>query len=99
MRPERVGNTPLEFAGLTASDIANIKLGPDAPGISGNDAALLQAADELVRDHFISEPTWSKLAARFTQDQLMDLVFAVGHYTMISMALNSFGVQLEDGYD
>jgi hypothetical protein len=29
---------------------------------------------------------------------MMDLVFVVGNYTMISMALNSFGVQLEDKY-
>ena len=26
----------------------------------------------------------------------MDLVFAVGQYTLVSMALNTFGVQLED---
>jgi len=27
---------------------------------------------------------------------MIDLVFTVGQYTMVSMALNSFGVQLED---
>jgi hypothetical protein len=27
----------------------------------------------------------------------MDLVFTVGQYHVVSMALNSFGVQLEDG--
>jgi hypothetical protein len=29
---------------------------------------------------------------------LIDLVFTVGQYSMVSMALNSFGVQLEPGY-
>jgi hypothetical protein len=27
----------------------------------------------------------------------MDLVFAIGMYTLVSMALNTFGVQIEDG--
>jgi hypothetical protein len=27
---------------------------------------------------------------------MMDLVFTVGQYNMVSMALNSFGVQLDD---
>ena len=29
----------------------------------------------------------------------MDLVFTVGQYHMVSMALNSFGVQLDDGVE
>ena len=29
--------------------------------------------------------------------QLMDLVFTVGQYNLVSMALNSFGVQLDEG--
>jgi len=27
----------------------------------------------------------------------MDIVFAVGNYNLVSMALNSFGVQLDSG--
>jgi hypothetical protein len=52
----------------------------------------------LVGDHFIDDTTWAALALRFDQTQLMDLVFVIGNYTMICMALNSFGVQLEDKY-
>ena len=32
-----------------------------------------------------------------TRKQLMDVVFTVGQYTLVSMALNSFGVQLDEG--
>ena len=39
--------------------------------------------------------TWAALATRYDQTQLVDLVFTVGQYTMVSMALNSLGVQLE----
>ena len=36
-------------------------------------------------------------AARSRTQQLMDLVFTVGQYNLVSMALNSFGVQPEPG--
>ena len=52
--------------------------------------------EQLVHDHFIDAATWRALAAVWNEQQLMDLVFAVGQYTLVSMALNSFGVQLED---
>ena len=38
-------------------------------------------------------------AAALPPQQLMDLVFAVGQYTLVSMALNSFGVQLDPGVE
>ena len=49
-------------AGLTDDEIARIKLGADAPGWSAADAALLRAADDLHREHFITEPVWAELS-------------------------------------
>jgi alkylhydroperoxidase family enzyme len=86
-----------DHAGMTDADIELARSGPLA-GSDAPDDVLLRAVDELVGDHFISPPTWAALATRYDQTQLIDLVFTVGQYTMVSMALNSFGVQLEDGY-
>jgi alkylhydroperoxidase family enzyme len=36
------------------------------------------------------------LKETYSDQQMMDLVFTVGQYNMVSMALNSFGVQLDD---
>ena len=82
-------------AGLTDSEIANIKLGTAASGWSSTDAALLQASDELHRDQFISGLTWKALSGFLTEQQCMDLVFLAGQYTQVSMILNTFGVQLD----
>ncbi len=71
-----------------------IKAGANA-GWSTHDALLIRAADELHNDAFISDETWQGLKADFTDQQMMDLVFTCGQYTMVSMALNSFGVQLD----
>src|SRR5262244_3345745 len=84
-------------AGLTDAEIARIKEGPDAAGWSPFDATLLRAADELHADAFISDATWAALSERYGTEQLMDVVFAVGQYTLVSMALNTFGVQLDKG--
>ncbi len=82
--------------GLTADEIARIKQGAGA-GWSEADSALILAADELVRDHFVSEATWAALCRHFDEKQRMDVVFTAGQYTQVSMFLNTFGVQLEPG--
>ena len=83
--------------GLTDDEIARIKLGADAPGWSAADAALLRATDDLHREQFITEPVWAELARHFQERQRMDMVFTAGQYTQVSMLLNSFGVQLDEG--
>jgi 4-carboxymuconolactone decarboxylase len=84
-------------AGLTDDEIARIKLGAGAPGWSAPDAALLRAADDLHREQFVTEPVWAELARHFGEHQRMDVVFTAGQYTQVSMMLNSFGVQLDEG--
>lgn len=82
-------------SGLSDEEIERIAEGPDAAGWRAEDAALLRAADELRTDAFISDATWSELSKRWDTKQLMDLVFTVGQYNLVSMALNTLGVQLE----
>jgi len=84
-------------AGLTDQEILRITKGPNAEGWSSFDATLLQAVDELHKNAFISNPIWVALAEHYTERQLMDLVFTIGIYNLVSMALNSFGVQLDEG--
>jgi 4-carboxymuconolactone decarboxylase len=84
-------------AGLSDEEILRISKGPSAAGWSRSDALLLQATDELHRDQRITEATWNALAEHYNEQQMMDLVFAVGQYTMVSMFLNSAQVQLEPG--
>jgi len=83
--------------GLSDDEIARIAQGADAPGWSAAERALLRATDELHADAFISDATWSELTGSWNTQQLIDLVFTVGQYNLVSMALNSFGVQPEPG--
>ena len=83
-------------AGVTQAEIAAIKQGPDEPAWSAIDRAILTACDELTRDFFVSDATWKALAPLGDKGR-MDLVMTVGQYTQVSMMLNSFGVQLDEG--
>ena len=84
-------------SGLSAEEIGRIKFGPGADGWTMAERALLSAADDLNRDHFISNAAWAELVKHYSERQCMDLVFTAGQYTQVSMILNSFGVQLDPG--
>jgi alkylhydroperoxidase family enzyme len=86
-------------AGLSEDEIRRVRQGPDAPGWDAFESSLLRAVDELHADSFISDGTWKALSERYNSQQLLDLIFTAGQYKLVSMALNSLGVQLEDGYE
>ena len=86
-------------AGLTDDEILRITVGPDAPGWSEGDVDLLRATDELHANARVSDATWKKLTARWNTQQMLDILFAVGQYNLVSMVLNSCGVQLDPGVD
>ncbi len=54
--------------------------------------ALLQAADELHTDRDISDATWNALAAHYEPPALVEILFVVGQYTMLSMVANAAGI-------
>jgi 4-carboxymuconolactone decarboxylase len=84
--------------GLTEDEIERIKAGPDAAGWSAIDRAMLRATDDLTSNHFVSDASWAALAPLGDKGR-MDLVMTVGQYTQVSMMLNSFGIQVEDGWE
>ncbi len=85
-----------EDVGLDDDEVARIAVGPEAPGWSELDQAMLRAVDELIGSGAVSDATWAVLAGRLDEQQLMDLVFTVGAYEILAMAFRSFGVELDD---
>ena len=83
--------------GLTDDEILRIRMGADAEGWDSFDAVLLRAVDELYTNTFISDSIWEDLTNHYDTNQVLDLIFTVGQYNMLAMALNTLGVQLEEG--
>ena len=82
---------------IDAEEIDRVKAGPDADGWTVHDAALLRAADELHDEARIADATWATLSSAYTDEQLIDVIGAVGNYHLVAFLLNSLGVQLDDG--
>lgn len=85
------------FCDIDKGEIEQVKVGAKSESWSEKERLLMLAVDELLVDTFISQPTWDMLSVHYSTEQLMDLVFTVGQYNLVSMALNSFGVQLDEG--
>jgi hypothetical protein len=78
--------------GLTEDDIAGVQRGEASDAF---DRTVLAGVDELLEKYELSDATWSALGERFDKRQRMDFVFTVGCYVTVSMALKTFGVELE----
>jgi alkylhydroperoxidase family enzyme len=85
----------LRRAGMTDAEILRVVEGPGTG--SDVETVLRRAVDELHGDYVVSDATWRALAASFDSKQLLDILTTIGGYRMVSMALNTFGVQLESG--
>ncbi len=70
--------------------------GPQAPGWSPLDRAMLSAVDELIGEGEIADATWEVLSAELAEQQVMDLVFTVGAYEVLALAFRSFGIELDE---
>ncbi|MDA4106771.1 carboxymuconolactone decarboxylase family protein [Mycolicibacterium holsaticum] len=77
-------------AGLTDDVIAGIQRGEATDEL---DRAVLRAVDELEDTSEISDATWTTLSEHLDERQRMDLVFTIGCYGALAMAINTFGVE------
>lgn len=83
-------------AGLSLDDVLRVALGPGAPDWGERDALLLQAVDELIDERAIRTATQKRLAAHFSQNQLMDIVAIHGMYITLGCMINTWDVELDE---
>jgi len=85
--------------GIDRETIDRVVDGPDASGWSPAETALLRAADELHGASKISDDTWAALAESYAEPQLIEVPMLVGQYHMVAFALNSLGVEQDEGLE
>ena len=81
--------------GMSAAEVEAVKTG-QGMALPAFDRMLVRAAEELVNDRCLSDEAWSTLAKTYDVDQMIEVVFLVGTFTMLSMATNSLGIPLDD---
>jgi len=90
------GETAVLRSGLTRDEVRRVASGPDDPAWSAREASLLRAVDELHDRQTISDDTWNSLGHDYDDAARIEIVFVVGHYTMLSMLANSVGAAPEE---
>lgn len=84
--------------GITDDQIAAVQRG-GGEALETFDQTVVAGVDELDENSELSDRTWAALGERLDDQQRMDFVFTVGCYTLLAMAFNTFGIQLEHTAD
>lgn len=62
---------------------------------SHEEEAMIDAVDQLCESGQIDDATWTALACTMNTRELMDLLYAIGMFTMNAWAFNAMGIELE----
>jgi alkylhydroperoxidase family enzyme len=66
--------------------------------LSDLDKAVMKATDETLDQGMISDATWAELAGKIsTHEELIELVVAIGNWSLFSQLLKSLKIPLEEG--
>jgi 4-carboxymuconolactone decarboxylase len=82
---------------LGLSEEQRRQLAQDQPDVDEPTRLLLDVADELHRDAVVSDANWARLVERYSEAQLIELVFVVGQYRLVSMLANTLAIEPEAG--
>ena len=84
-----------QVAGVGAEPLEQLQKG-EPPLFEGDEALAWQVADQLLKQHRISEETYQQMVAVIGEEQMIELVMTVGYYCLISHTLNAFEIQVTD---
>jgi 4-carboxymuconolactone decarboxylase len=69
-----------KYNGITEEEIQRIKQGPDAPGWTAREKALLEGVDQLLANYVVKDETWAIFAKDWTDPQKLEFAVVVGQY-------------------
>jgi 4-carboxymuconolactone decarboxylase len=84
-------------AGLSPAILDSIALGRRPGGMTGDETLVYEFVTELLSTGAVSDGRYGPVVDRFGERGVMDLVGAVGYYSLVSMVLNVAQVPLPEG--
>lgn len=84
-----------DSAKMSDVEVHAIAEGASAKNWSGFERTLITMVDELRYDGQISDKNWAALRDKYSLEQTIDAFYTAAQYQLVSMALNSLGVQLD----
>ncbi len=76
-------------AGLDEDALARVERGPEAPGWTARQRAMLSFVDELVGSRSVGDATWAAAAEHLSDAKLIELCLLVGHYEMLATTIGA----------
>ena len=73
--------------------------GGEVSGWSREESLLLRAVDDMLDGAEIGQETLAAMDGVFSDRQILDIVFTIGVYLMMSTLLKTLDVPLEAGFD
>ena len=86
-------------AGLDDERIARVREGGEIRGWSREESLLLRAVDDMLDGAVIAPQALEAMDGVFSDKQILDIVFTVGVYLMMSTLLKTAHVPLEAGFE
>ena len=81
-------------------DLVAVRDWQNTSALSNLDKAVMQAVDETLDNGMISDATWTEIAKGITSKaERVELVVAIGNWTLFSQLLKSLRVPLEEGIE
>jgi alkylhydroperoxidase family enzyme len=80
-------------AGLVEADIDRVKKGPETPGWSAREQAILTVVDALHREGDIDDATWSALRHHLDDRECIELIMLAGHYEMLATFIATLRIE------
>jgi 4-carboxymuconolactone decarboxylase len=81
--------------GISDEEIEALGQAETSPIWSEGERALIAAVDQLCTTGQIEDGTWLLLSAEHDTQTLMDILYAIGLFTMNAWAFNAMGIELE----
>jgi alkylhydroperoxidase family enzyme len=83
--------------GVPQSQVDAVKTWFDSDGFDEKERAVLQYADEVIRDVRAAPETFEALRPHFNEEAIVELTTVIGFYCMVSRILENLQVELEEG--
>lgn len=82
-------------AGVTPEILDRLRTGPEAPGWSPKERALLTAVDQLVETRDLDDASWSDLATHYDERRLIEIVLLVNQYEGLASTIGTLRIQTD----
>jgi alkylhydroperoxidase family enzyme len=87
------------IAGLTRKQIDDISTWEESSEFDEQERAVLLYTDQVARDNNVTDETFAKLRAFFSEHDIVELTLVIGYFIILCRILVALQLELEPGFE